>query len=102
MPPVPSSLTRALAKLKAASAAASTDWFVNQFELGEACYAFVAECGAGGRDPSPWTQVRRDFAEQKSKAGWTWQRIYDAYIKKHPGDKDASADTIRLACHRKR
>lgn len=54
-----------------------------------------------GRKASTWTAKRRAFAEARKTAGATWQAIYDAYAKKNPGDKDASAATIRLACTRK-
>jgi hypothetical protein len=54
-----------------------------------------------GRRESEWTAKRREFALPRRAKRHTWQRIYDAYYKKHPDDANASAATIRLSCSRK-
>ena len=60
------------------------------------------EGGSSGRNPSRWTPVRLAFVKLNMKGEWTWPSIYYAYNKKHPDDKKASADTIRLTYKRKR
>ena len=57
----------------------------------------------GGRDESKWTKNRRDFAKPLRATGMSWPAIYEKYNKTKEGklDKDASPDTIRLACSRK-